>query len=364
MTTFDYSGRLERARRLMAERKVDVLLASVGSDLPYLTGYRAMPLERLTMAVIPQQGEPTLVVPELEAARVAPVAGAFSVRSWSETDDVISLVGGLIGGATTAMITDQTWSVFLLALQEALPGTTFRSARPLTEALRIIKEPAEIELLRRAGSSADTVAGLLAAHRFAGKSEARVSREVAGLLEENGTDVAGFAIVGSGPNGASPHHEPGERIIREGDAIVVDFGGTVGGYGSDTTRMFHVGEPPARYLEVHEIVLAAQRAAIDAVAPGVPAESVDAAARDVITAAGYGEYFIHRTGHGIGLDGHEDPYIVAGNDQQLDVGMAFSIEPGIYLPGEFGVRIEDIVVCTQAGADRLNRSPRSVAVVD
>ncbi len=364
MTAFDYAGRLDRARQQMAQRNVDVLLASVGSDLPYLTGYRAMPLERLTMAVIPQQGEPILVVPELEAARVAPVADALSVRPWSETEDVISLVAGLIGGAPTAMITDQTWAVFLLALQEALPGTAFRSARPLTEALRIIKEPTEIELLRRAGSSADVVAGLLAAHGFAGKSEARVSREVAGLLEDNGTDVAGFAIVASGPNGASPHHEPGERIILEGDAIVIDFGGTVGGYGSDTTRMFHVGEPPARYLEVHEIVRAAQRAAIDAVAPGVPAESVDAAARNVITSAGYGEFFIHRTGHGIGLDGHEDPYIVAGNDQPLEVGMAFSIEPGIYLPGEFGVRIEDIVICTEAGADRLNRSPRSVAVVD
>ena len=363
MTAFDYAGRLDRVRHEMAERGIDVLLASVGSDLPYLTGYRAMPLERLTMAVIPQHGEPTLVVPELEAARVEPIGGAFTVRPWSETDDVISLVAGLIGRARTAMITDQTWATFLLALQEALPGTSFRSARPLTEALRIIKEPAEIDLLHRAGQSADVVAGLLARHEFAGKTEAQVSREVAAFLESNGTDAAGFAIVASGPNGASPHHEPGQRVIREGDAIVIDFGGTVGGYGSDTTRMFHVGEPPARYREVHEIVLAAQRSAIAAVAPGVAAESVDAAARDVITAAGYGEYFIHRTGHGIGLDGHEDPYIVSGNSQALAPGMAFSIEPGIYLPGEFGVRIEDIVVCTDAGADRLNRSPRSVAVV-
>ena len=361
--TFDYAGRLDRARAEMADRNVDVLLASVGSDLPYLTGYRAMPLERLTMAVVPQQGRPVLVVPELEAPRVRPVADAFSVEPWRETDDVISLIADLVGDAGTVMITDQTWSVFLLALQEALPGAAFRSARPLTEALRIVKEPAEIELLRRAGASADIVAGLLGDHEFAGRSEAEISRDVSSLLEANGTDAAGFAIVASGPNGASPHHEPGERVIRDGDAIVIDFGGTVAGYGSDTTRMYHVGEPSARYREVHEVVLAAQRAAVAAVAPGVTAESVDAAARSVITSAGYGEYFIHRTGHGIGLDGHEDPYIVSGNTQLLEVGMAFSIEPGVYLPGEFGVRIEDIVVCTEDGADRLNRSPRSIAVV-
>jgi Xaa-Pro aminopeptidase len=363
MTEFDYAGRLDRARAEMADRNVDVLLASLGSDLPYLTGYRAMPLERLTMAVIPQRGEAVLVVPELEAARVTRVPGAFDVRPWSETDNPIALVSGLIGGARTAMITDQTWAVFVLALQDALPGTAFRSARPLTEALRVIKEPGEIELLRRAGASADAVAGLLAVHDFAGKTEMQVSREVAALLEANGTDIAGFAIVASGPNGASPHHEPAERVIQDGDAIVIDFGGTIGGYGSDTTRMYHVGQPPARYHEIHEIVLAAQQAAVAAVAPGVTAESVDAAAREVIATAGYGEYFIHRTGHGIGLDGHEDPYIVSGNTQLLEVGMAFSIEPGIYLPGEFGVRIEDIVVCTEEGAERLNRSPRQVAVV-
>ena len=363
MTGFHYADRLDRARKEMAKHDVDVLLASVGSDLPYLTGYRAMPLERLTMAVIPQRGEPVLVVPELEAARVTEVAGAFDVRPWSETDNAIGLVARLIGRAKNAMVTDQTWAVFLLALQDELPGTAFRSARPLTEALRVIKEPGEIELLRRAGASADVVAGLLTVHDFAGKTEAQVSREVAAMLEANGTDAAGFAIVASGPNGASPHHEAGERIIGDGDAIVVDFGGTVGGYGSDTTRMYHVGEPSARYREVHEIVLVAQEAAVAAVAPGVAAELVDAAAREVIAAAGYGEFFIHRTGHGIGLDGHEDPYIVSGNTQLLKAGMAFSIEPGIYLPGEFGVRIEDIVVCSEDGADRLNHSPRQVALV-
>ncbi len=363
MTTFDYQTRMDRARDEMESRGIDVLLTSLGSDLPYLTGYSAMPLERLTMAVIPRDGDTVLVVPELEAPRVTPQPGVFGVHPWSETEDPVAIVANLMGAAGTAMIGDHTWSVFLLALQNALPGTTFTSARPLSEALRVIKEPAEIELLRRAGASADVVAGLLAANRFAGKSESQVSREVSVLLEANGTDIAGFAIVAAGPNAASPHHEPTDKVIDDGDAVVVDFGGKVGGYGSDTTRMFHVGEPCARYREVHEIVLAAQKAGVAAVRPGVTAESVDAASRQVIVDAGFGEYFIHRTGHGIGLDGHEDPYIVAGNEQVLMPGMAFSIEPGIYIPGAFGVRIEDIVVCTDDGVERMNRSSRQVAIV-
>ncbi len=364
MTAFDYAARMDRARTELAKRDVDVLLASVGSELPYLTGYEAMPLERLTMAVIPKEGTPIVVVPGLEAPRVERHPGVFEVTPWAETEDPIRIVSDLVGDAGTAMITDHTWSVFLLALQESLQTESFLSARPVTEALRVVKEPADIDLLRRAGASADVVAGLLAEHRFSGKTEEQVSREVGQMLEANGTDVATFAIVAAGPNGASPHHESGERIIEHGDAIVLDFGGTVGGYCSDTTRMFHVGDPSAKYLEVHEIVRSAQEAAVAAVAPGVTAESVDAAARQVIVDAGYGEYFIHRTGHGIGLDGHEDPYIIEGNQQTLRPGMAFSIEPGIYLPGEFGVRIEDIVVCTEDGAERLNQSPRAVAVVE
>ena len=364
MTDFDYSARLHRARTEMAERDVDVLLASLGSDLPYLTGYTAMPLERLTMAVIPREGDAVLVVPELEAPRVTPIDGVFTIEPWAETEDVIAIVADRIGDTSRVMIGDHTWAVFLLALQRALPDTVFESARPLTEALRVVKEPAEVELLRRAGASADLVAALLARHRFSGKPESQISREVSELLVANGTDVAGFAIVASGPNGASPHHESGDRVVVSGDAVVVDFGGTIGGYGSDTTRMFHVGEPSAKYREVHEVVRAAQRAGVAAVRPGVTAEAVDRATRRVISDAGYGDFFIHRTGHGIGLDGHEDPYIIEGNSQVLQPGMAFSIEPGIYLPGEFGVRIEDIVVCTDTGVDRLNKSPRAVAIVE
>ncbi len=324
----------------------------------------AMPLERLTMAVIPRDGVATIVVPELEAPRVEPRPGLFVIEPWSETDDPIAVVASHARSARRALIGDQTWAVFLLQLQQALPDISFGSARPLSEALRIIKEPEEIELLRRAGEMADGVARRLSSHRFAGKSEALVSQDVGAMLEAGGNESVEFAIVGSGPNGASPHHEPGDRVITAGDPIVVDFGGRYRGYNSDTTRMFHVGEPTERYREVHGVVQAAQQSAFEAVRPGATAESVDAAARNVIEGAGYGEFFIHRTGHGIGLDAHEDPYIVAGNTQHLEPGMAFSIEPGIYLPGEFGVRIEDIVVCTTDGAQRLNNSPRDVAIIE
>ncbi len=364
MTGFDYAARLERARRELERQGADALLVSLGSDLPYLTGYRAMPLDRLTMAVLSSDGEVVIVVPELEAPRVEPHPGAFTIEAWSETEDPVAVVAAHVGSARTVLIGDQTWSVFLLRLQETLPDVTFRSARALAEALRVIKDPAEIDLLRRAGQVADDVARRLAAHEFIGKTEAFVSHEVGEMLMAGGNETVEFAIVGSGPNGASPHHEASDRVISPGDPIVVDFGGKYHGYNSDTTRMFHAGEPSPRYREVHAVVQAAQQAGVDAVRPGAMAEAVDAAARRVIEDAGYGEFFIHRTGHGIGLDAHEDPYIVAGNTRRLEAGMTFSIEPGIYLPGEFGVRIEDIVVCTNDGAERLNNSSRDVAVVD
>jgi D-alanyl-D-alanine dipeptidase len=364
MTGFDFRSRLDRARHELEQVGADALLVSLGSDLPYLTGYRAMPLERLTMAVVPRDGDTVLVVPELEAPRVEPRPGVFTIEAWSETEDPVSLVAGHLGQAGRVLIGDQTWSVFLLELQRRVPGVSFGSARPVSEALRVVKDSAEIDMLRGAGKVADDVVRSLATHEFTGKTEAMVSHEVGEMLKAGGNETVDFAIVGSGPNGASPHHEAGARVITAGDSIVIDFGGKYHGYNSDTTRMFHVGKPSARYLEVHGVVQAAQQAGVDAVRPGVSAESVDAAARRVIEDAGYGEFFIHRTGHGIGLDTHEDPYIVTGNTRQLAPGMTFSIEPGIYLPGEFGVRIEDIVVCTRDGVERLNNSPREVSVVE
>jgi Xaa-Pro aminopeptidase len=347
----------------MAGSGVQTLLLSVGADLPYFTRYEAPQLERLTMLVVPADGEATLVVPRLEAPRVPDPGGAFEILPWEETDDPVAIVAGLVGSSSRIAIGDHTWSRFLLALQAATPDVRFEPASPLTARLRSCKDAAEIEWLRRAAQAADRVVAVLDDETFSGRSERALARRIAELAVDEGHDTAGFAIVGSGPNGASPHHEAGDRLIADGDAVVVDFGGRMRGYCSDTTRTFHVGDPSPRFAEIFSVLEQAQAAAVDAVAPGVAAEDVDRAARDIIEAAGYGEFFVHRTGHGIGLEVHEEPYIISGNTRPLEAGMAFSVEPGIYLPGEFGMRIEDIVVVTDQGVERLNRSPRRLHVV-
>jgi D-alanyl-D-alanine dipeptidase len=364
---FDYGSRVGRARDAMAERDIDLLLVSLGRDLPYLTGYDAPPLERLTMAVIPREDTATLVVPELEAARVVERPGVFELRPWGEVEDPVAVVGQLAGStalAGTVAVGDKTWSLFLLRLQAEMPDATFVSAQPISEELRASKDDMEIALLRAAGAAADRVATRLAGMRFSGRQEKELSREISDMLVEEGHEAAGMAIVGSGPNGASPHHHAGERTIEVGDTVVTDFGGSLGGYTSDTTRMFHVGEPaPDEVRRVHSIVYRAQEVGFQAAGVGAPAQDVDRACRRVIADAGYGEYFIHRTGHGIGLEVHEDPYLVEGNETPLAPGMAFSIEPGIYLPGRFGVRIEDIVVMNDDGPERLNVSSRALTIV-
>jgi D-alanyl-D-alanine dipeptidase len=251
----------------------------------------------------------------------------------------------------------------LLALQERLPAASFLPASTITGELRMRKEAGEVDLLRRAGAAVDRVVARLDGARFSGKAERQLSAEVAAMVVEEGHETATFSIVASGPNGASPHHEAGDRVIGPGDAVVLDFGGRLQGYHSDITRTFFVGEAPARVREVFGVVREAQEAGVTAAGPGVPAQEVDRAARRVIAAAGFGPFFMHRTGHGIGLEEHEPPYMVEGNAEPLEPGMAFSVEPGIYLPGEFGVRIEDVVVVTADGAERLNEAPRHLHVV-
>jgi Xaa-Pro aminopeptidase len=296
--------------------------------------------------------------------------------TWEESDDPHGLVAGLVsGGATTGGslrlgVSDQLMAMHLLRLQGALPGATFESATLVLRALRMTKDPDEIALLRAAAHAADRVVGQIAAGRLVGRTEADVARDVRERLIAEGHDEAHFAIVGSGPNSASPHHEASDRVIEAGDPIVLDIGGTIGGYGSDTTRTLWVtGGDPAKgpteeFRHLFGIVRSAQERATRAVRPGTACEAIDAAARDVIEAEGYGKAFFHRTGHGIGLEGHEEPYIVAGNRETLAAGMAFSIEPGIYLDGRYGARIEDIVVCGPDGADVLNESSRELYVVD
>ena len=347
----------------MEELGVDVLLLSLGADLPYLTGYEAMPLERLTMLVVPVGGEATLVVPRLEAPRVTEHPDAFSVLAWEETDDPVALVARLAAAPATAAVGDQTWARFVLDLQAALPGTRFRKASEVTGPLRIVKDAAEIAALRAAAHAVDAIAGAMREQKFAGRRETEVHRELVDRMLELGHERANFAIVASGPNGASPHHEPADRVIGAGDVVLCDFGGTMHGYCSDITRMFVVGEPAPQVRDTYAVLVDAQEKAVRAATIGTSCEAVDAAARRVIADAGYGDSFIHRTGHGIGVEAHEEPYIVAGNNLPLAPGHAFSVEPGIYLPGRFGLRLEDIVVATPDGPERLNEAPRDLAVV-
>ncbi len=355
----------------MAEVGVDVLLLSVGPDLPYLTGYQAMPLERLTMLVLPRDGDACLVVPGLEAPRVVDRPDVFSIRPWGETDDPVAIVADLVGPAANVAIGDRTWARFVLDLQVALPAARFSKAGLVTGPLRAVKDAAEVDALRRAALAVDRIAADLQAGEIplTGRTEAEVSADLGRRIVDEGHQQVNFAIVAAGANAASPHHEAGERVIARGDVVLCDFGGTMldddgVGYCSDITRCVHVGEPPAEVAEAYAVLHRAQRAAVAAAVVGTPCEQVDDAARQVIAAAGYGDRFIHRTGHGIGVEEHEDPYIVAGNATPLAAGHAFSIEPGIYVPGRFGLRLEDILVAADAGPDELNRADHGLAVVD
>jgi Xaa-Pro aminopeptidase len=360
--TLPETGRLARARARMTELRVDVLLCSVGPDLPYLVGYEAMPLERLTMLVVPRDGEATLVVPELERPRVEERPD-FVIRAWGELEDPVAIVAALAGPARTAAIGDHTWARFVLALQDALPSTRFVSAGTVTGPLRAVKDPVELAALRDAARAVDDIARALRTRPFGGRSERAVHRELVELMLDAGHERANFAIVATGDHAASPHHEPTERVIVDGDLVLCDFGGTMRGYCSDITRMYSVGEPTAEVADAYEVLRAAQEAGVAAGRAGMAAEAVDAAARRVIARAGHGPHFVHRTGHGIGVEAHEDPYVVAGNTTELVVGNVYSVEPGIYVPGRFGMRLEDIVALAPDGPERLNRAPRDLAIV-
>jgi len=370
-----FSSRIERAGALAREQGVGALLVGVGADLRYLTGYVAHALERLTLLVLPAQGDPILVAPRLEAMAAAAcpagAAGLVTVVAWEETEDPYALVADSVRSAAGPLLVDPILPArHLLALQAALPTRGFGLATDVTRALRSAKDAAEVAILRRAAHAADRVVAQIAAGPLVGRTEADVSREVRERLVAEGHESASFAIVGSGPNGASPHHEASDRVIGPGDPIVLDIGGVLDGYGSDITRMLWVtggdaaAGPTAEFLAVFDAVRRAHAAATAAVRPGVTGAALDEAARSTLRAAGLGDNFIHRLGHGIGLEAHEDPYLVASNQAPIASGNAFSIEPGAYLPGRFGVRIEDIVVCTDAGADVLNEAPVDLLVVD
>lgn len=365
-TELVHAARMARARTAMHDRGVDALIVSVGRDLPYLVGYEAMPLERLTLLVVPREGEVTLLVPRLEAPRVADMGSLFRLLPWNETDNPADLAHGLLGGARTVAVGDQMWSRFLVELLPQRPDTKWVRSQVVMGPLRSRKDSAEIAALAAAAAAADRVAAQLQAGEIAlvGRTEAQVSADIAARLLAEGHSKVNFAIVAAGENAASPHHDAGERVITRGDIVLCDFGGTMSGYCSDITRCVHVGEPPsdiaAAYAALHE----AQAAGVAAGMVGARCQDVDTAARRVLDEAGYGEWFVHRTGHGIGMEGHEDPYMVQGNETVIEAGHAFSVEPGIYIPGRWGMRLEDIVVATIDGPRALNTADRALVVVE
>ncbi|GAA4618065.1 M24 family metallopeptidase [Saccharopolyspora hordei] len=365
------AARLNRAADTAAASDLDALLISPGSDLRYLLGAGGESHERLTCLVLPADGPPTLVLPKLEELGFADVPLAelgIEVVTWVDGQDPHAIVADLAGRGgepRRLAVADAMPALHVLPLRAALPDTEQVLAGRVLRELRMRKDAAEIAALRKAGAAIDRVHARMAEFLKPGRTEAEVGADITAAILEEGHTEAAFVIVGSGPNGASPHHDVSDRVIERGDVVVVDIGGPVPeGYNSDCTRTYVVGEPAqADVRETYAVLEAAQRAAVQAVRPGATAESIDAAAREPIAAAGFGEFFVHRTGHGIGLDVHEEPYIVGGNAIELEPGMAFSVEPGIYQPGKWGARIEDIVIVTEDGVESVNNQPHELVVL-
>jgi Xaa-Pro aminopeptidase len=365
-TSRDYAARMKRAATQATDAGLTGLLVTPGPDLLYFTGYAPIAItERITMLAIQSGRDPEMIVPILERpdAEGAASAGAVSLRDWTDGDDPYAATAGMLEPAGRYAISDSAWAMHVLGLQAALPESSYLSMTSSLPMLRAIKDDDELERLAAAGAAADASLEEIVQVRFAGRSEADIAADLAGLLRKHGHSEVDFTVVGSGPNGANPHHEMSDRIIENGDMVVLDFGGIKDGYGSDMTRTVHVGEPTDEEREVFEIVRQAQQAGFEAVRPGIACQEIDRAARKVIADAGYGEYFIHRVGHGIGLTTHEPPYMIEGETHLIEAGMCFSIEPGIYLPGRFGVRIEDIVAATADAGRRLNNTNREMRIV-
>ncbi len=364
--------RLTRARAATGAAGIDALLVPPGADLRYLLGAFNASHERLTCLVLPAEADPVLVVPRLERPgwHGTPVHDlGLELADWTDAQNPYTLVADLLwrtGRAPTRVaLGDQMPAAHVLRLRAALPSAEQVLASTVLRELRMRKDAAEVAALARAGEAIDRVHARMGEWLRVDRTEAEVGADISAAIVAEGHTGAAFVIVGSGPNGASPHHDVSERRIRPGDVVVVDIGGpTPEGYYSDCTRTYSLGEPALPDIaDTYPVLQHAQEIAVHAVRPGVTAAQVDAAARQPITDAGFGEFFIHRTGHGIGLEVHEEPYIAAGNDTVLAPGMTFSVEPGIYLPGRWGGRIEDIVVVDGDGARRLNHRPRELTVL-
>ena len=361
-----YAARLARVRQEMQRQSIDATLLSIGHDLPYLTGYHAMPLERLTMLVVTNDSVAALIVPRLEAPRVTLHDDVFKIIPWGETENPVAIVAEQLNGAKRIAVGDQMWARFLVELLGFVSGARFVRAVEVVGSMRMAKDANEIAALQAAGAAADRVARQLQAGeiKLVGRTEAQVSADISARLIAEGHDMVNFAIVAAGENAASPHHHPGSRVVQNNEIVLCDFGGTMNGYCSDITRCVFIGEPSRKITSAYSVLHAAQAAGVAAGVVGATCESVDAAARKVIDDAGFGDFFIHRTGHGIGMEAHEEPYMVSGNKLPIVAGHAFSVEPGIYLPGKWGMRLEDIVVATDNGPLSMNHVDHSLVILN
>lgn len=359
-----YADRLQRAQAEMSQQGVDLLVVGASADLRYLIGFDGHESERMSVLALPREGAPHYVAPGLEAPLLDAQRDLVEIVPWEETEDPAAKVAALAGPAADGVIAagDELWSVFTIRLQNRMPRARWTEGGQLLRPLRMIKDEREIALLAEAARRTDESWEEFLTTAITGLTEWDVRERLMGLLSARGLAPV-FCNVGSGPNGASPHQTASDRVVGPGDAVVCDWGGSLEGYNSDVTRTAHVGDPAPEFVRAYEAVRAANQAAFDVVRPGVPCQEVDRAARAVLTEAGYGEVFIHRTGHGLGLSLHEEPYLVEGNDLPLEEGMVFSDEPGVYFPGQFGIRIEDTVVCTADGARRLNEATRELRVM-
>ncbi|MDX1448239.1 MAG: Xaa-Pro peptidase family protein [Acidimicrobiia bacterium] len=361
MLSSEFLDRLASASAAVAASDYDALVVGVGPDLEYLTGYSAHELERLNVLVLTADREPTMVMPRLEAPGFPQIDG-IRVRDWLDGEDALEILFDLVGDAKRVAVADTMRALFVVPMLRRRPGLEFGLSSEILGPLRMVKSEHERRLLAQSGACADQVTSDLMQGRvpLVGRTEREVAADIRRRLVAAGLDTAEFAIVGSGPNSASPHHEPTDRVIEQGEVVLFDIGGRLDGYHSDTTRCVHTGPVPAEIAEAWEVLAAAHAAAVDAATTDNTCQAVDRAARKVLEDAGYGDQFIHRTGHGIGLQGHEDPYIVEGNELRLEPGHAFSIEPGIYFARRWGLRLEDIVVVDDDGLIRCNQAPRTL----
>ncbi len=360
-------SRMTRATALVEERGWQGLLVTPGTDLYYLTGYDAVPLERITCLVLRPGHDPFLVVPRLEllAAKASPVGElGLDVVTWDESDDPYERITRSLPQGAEYGVDDHMWASKVLSLRACRPDSRQHAAGDVLHSLRMRKDADEIEQLAVAGAAIDSVHASIPELLAPGRTEAEIGADIAELILDAGHSRVDFVIVAAGPNGASPHHALSHRVVNAGEPIVIDIGGTLpSGYCSDSTRMYCIDEPSDDYARKYAVLLHAQETAVSTVRPGVTAGEIDQAARGVLAEAGLADYFIHRTGHGIGLNTHEEPYILEGSPVVLESGMAFSVEPGFYVTDMHGARIEDIVVCTDDGVRRLNNRPHALQIV-